>query len=211
VYYDPASTTLRADALWHADQKTGETFGAGDVFKAGLRFKSNDSGAGSIQVGLVSWRNLCLNLIIIDEAYKAKARVIHRGSMAANLMKFSRAANQALGKMDKFLAHWGVLLDTPAEKIIDVDAAIDEHGSLTAMAIMSQFRTQFLPADVQRDVTVERLLSHHVAEGNGDLTAAALINAVTRVHEDSLVHIVARESAEQRAGLLVPKFAAMVM
>jgi hypothetical protein len=235
ISYDPVTTNFTADVIWHADKNTGKTMGAGDVFKVALRFSSNDVGNGAIRMSLASWRNLCLNLIIIDNRLAPIVRVIHKGDINKHIRKLSRAIPGTLSKLDEFLVHWGQTATIPLMSVIDADAALDaviadaekknkknrwtnpydianaRNGQLTAAALMQQFRMQHLPADIRRDLDVERLVGNVEADGvsvdPNTLSVNDAINAITRIHTDKLVSQCVREKAEVAAGRLHHVFA----
>ena len=64
--YRPDDSSIQVNALWHAD--TVVDAAVGDVFKVGLRFRSSDTGGGSIKGDLVVWRNACLNYIVLSRS-----------------------------------------------------------------------------------------------------------------------------------------------
>jgi hypothetical protein len=69
----------RIDVLFHSNVQP-ERVVAGEMFKAGIMLKTADDGSGSIQIAAQVWRNLCLNLLIIDHAKDMVIRRSHRGS-----------------------------------------------------------------------------------------------------------------------------------
>lgn len=77
--YNSNNTNLEVNVTSHAPSDLKD-FAAGDVFKLGYTFKSNDAGGGSFNGGTSAWRNRCLNMIIIGEGRGAQFTVIHKGT-----------------------------------------------------------------------------------------------------------------------------------
>lgn len=198
VLYDPSTTRLKVNALWHADLPY-DGGSAGDFFKGGIVGYSNDAGGGGVSGNGQLWRNLCLNLIIVNVAKKSLFRITHRSSAD----EIAKAINEGMKQAEKdfayFLQRWGILHATPiksvrlwGEQFVNVEEAIKwavENGRITA--------------GVGKDVLTEALLNSYAAEPGDNLEA--LINAMTRTHDDKYSKLVqsAVESLEQQAGELV--------
>lgn len=96
---------IRVEGLWHTDVKPTE-FAAGEIFKAGVIVRSDDTGSGSIRIQSVVWRNLCQNLIILDRAIGVDVRLRHRGSVNSLACSFRTAFGKALSSVDAFRVAW---------------------------------------------------------------------------------------------------------
>jgi hypothetical protein len=195
--YKPDDSSMRVDAIWHADSIVN--LAAGDVFKAGLRFRSSDSGGGSIKADLLVWRNLCKNLIIIDKASVEVLRRTHRGSMEGISVDLTAATAKAEEFIKGFANDWGFLRNAPIGKV-EIYGERYETVPMALKALVDQGRIDGLTAT---NAAVEALLNGYAAEpGNGSL--ADIINAVTRAANSSKFDFEKQEKIEKAAGELVP-------
>jgi hypothetical protein len=191
VTYDPETTRLSFEAFHHADKVVD--LASADVFKAGLKGSSADDGTGSISLWAAFFRNLCLNLIIIDKGKMPLLRIVHRGSMTSVPYKIRQANAQVNRMWAPFAERWGAARQTETTKTL-----AEEIKSLVAT---SDLRDK---SGIQRDALVEALLQNVQLEGKavdevGSL--ADVVNAVTRLH--SRVTATARPKVENFAwGLL---------
>jgi len=194
--YRPEDSSLRVDAIWHAD--TIVDAAAGDVFKVGLRFRSSDSGGGSIKANLVAWRNRCLNFIIIGQGDVEILRRTHRGSIDDVSVDLTAATEKAREFVKGFAEDWGLLRHTNIAKI---KLWGEEYDSVpeALKAMVDQGKLDGVTANA---VATEALLSAWTQEpGN---TLADLINAVTRYAHASKLGIDRQEKVERSAGELIP-------
>jgi hypothetical protein len=195
--YRPDDSSMRVDAIWHADSIVN--LAAGDVFKAGLRFRSSDSGGGSIKADLLVWRNLCKNLIIIDNASVEVLRRTHRGSMDGIVVDLTAATAKAQALVKGFAEDWGFLRHAPLNKVEIYGEKYDTVPE-ALKALVDQGRIDGMTAT---NAAVEALLSGWAREpGNGSL--ADIINAVTRAAHEGKFGIDRQEKIERSAGDLVP-------
>jgi hypothetical protein len=195
--YRPGDSSMRVDAVWHADSIVN--LAAGDVFKAGLRFRSSDSGGGSIKADLLVWRNLCKNLIIIDNASVEVLRRTHRGSMDGIVVDLTAATARAQELIKGFANDWGFLRHAPVNKVEIYGEKYDTVPE-ALKALVDQGRIDGMTAT---NAAVEALLSGYAKEpGNGSL--ADIINAVTRAAHEGKFGIDRQEKIERSAGDLVP-------
>ncbi len=198
VVYDARTTSLRADGIYHADKVVD--LAAGDVFKVGVQFRSNDAAGGSIVGRALAWRNLCLNLIVIGTGQADLLRRRHIGDVAEVLDDVQVAANTAASVFDDFAQEWGLLREANAADVMGVgttEEAIAQLSSMPALAV-----------GVKRDALVELLLTGW-REEPGE-TLADVVNAVTRVHALQEIDDYRRERFEEAAGRLVPVLATRV-
>ncbi|MFZ5479090.1 MAG: hypothetical protein ACOZNI_20135 [Myxococcota bacterium] len=185
VYYD--GTGVRATALWMPDQVVD--LAAGDIFKAGVRIETDDTGRGRIRVSAVVWRNRCLNLLVIGQGVVETVSQVHRGSSAKILDAVKHGVEAAREKVSDFLDAWGKArsLKTDPEKLIRMWV---EEKELQ------------VPGERNPDAIVEALLAAWRKEP-GDSYADA-VNAVTRAaHENPLWGVNIREELERQAARLV--------
>lgn len=174
IVYDAETTRLSALALWMPDHVLD--LAAGDIFKGGVRVRTADDGGGALVVEAVLWRNLCLNLIIIDEATSETTRARHIGDPNAIRDALREGVTLARAKIADFLSEWGHARTLAFENVEDEIVAV-------AKACAGDVVPRGL-ADIQKGVLVPALMRAHRAEpGN---TRADVANALTRAaHEGS--------------------------
>jgi hypothetical protein len=93
------------DIVFHSDIKSAN-YAAGELFKAGVRIRTEDGGAGSARVSAFVLRNLCVNLYILDESVIELDRVVHAGSVDSRVERVTKALGAASQKIDTFAARW---------------------------------------------------------------------------------------------------------
>lgn len=96
----------RFEVLFHSNVKP-EDYVAGEFFKAGVIIRTDDTGGGSLRGNAVVWQNLCLNLIIIDEANQDLFRIRHMGDVGKMAASFREGFEKGLAKLDHFVKAWG--------------------------------------------------------------------------------------------------------
>ena len=205
--YNPDTTNVQLDALWVPEEITD--LSAGDVFKFGARFKTNDAGGGSVRGGGVSFQNDCLNLIFVSEVYAEHFRMVHKGSMSDMRHKVHNGMKNIINGFEPLLADWGMLnerdirtVDLWGERFTNVPDALEwavSNGKLCK--------------DIANKVALEALLSGYAAERRDGLTTNTLtdiVNAVTRAAWNATLEECERHVMERDAGLLVPVLARTV-
>lgn len=213
VSYDPETTRLRADAIWHADRVVD--LAAGDVFKVGMRFSADDSGGGSIRGDLSASRNRCRNLLVVSVTRAASFRVVHRGDTASMADRVAAGVRKAGETTEHFTAQWGylrrpgavvaeltggsedsaVVARVRAALLLgakDADRYVDAVASATTTrdavgavyGAIADTKLDGVDWPVRRDALVELFLRGWDAEQG--VLAADVINGVTRVHEAAI-------------------------
>lgn len=191
VRYDSESTGTRFEALFHSTVAP-EHFVAGEVFRTGIRVRSNDAGDGSIVVRAVAFQNLCLNLIVIDEACREIARIRHVGSVAELAAKFSKAMRKAQNSIGPFLKQWGYACNDDLAGVLRADGVKLPESREEIMrgifaGVVTGRKVRFPRiAGKGKVATVDALLeawrkdeSSAVQRHHG-VTRAAVVNAITR-------------------------------
>jgi hypothetical protein len=191
VTYDGSST--RATALWMPDHVVD--LACGDIFKAGVRVRTDDTGGGRIVVEAVLFRNRCLNLIIIGEAGVPTLQQVHRGDLGDIEGRIAVAVQEARDLIAPFLEAWG---HARAVKVADPMETLRKlvYGGELAP-----------PTKGEREHALEALTAAWRAEP-GD-SWADIANAATRAaHEDRDFTQEYRDHLETRAARLVYAVAA---
>ncbi len=192
--YDPTESTLRADILWHADHIVDAA--AGDVFKAGLRMRTSDTGGGAVVADLVAFRNRCLNFIIIGTGSVQLVRAVHRGNIENLEVNLGGAIQTAGELMRGFEQDWGLLRHTPIHKV----TLYGEKYPDVQTALKALVDAKKIDGITASAVATEAILTAWREEPGQ--TLADLINAVTRhaqkTSEDT------KDRIQRSAGELVP-------
>jgi hypothetical protein len=179
---------FRANVLWHSTQDVGDV-AAGEIFKAGILVRSSDDGSGSIKIDSMIWRNLCLNLIIIDRAEQSHMRRRHVGNATSIGDAIRVGMNDAMQAMKYFRTQWG------HAKAITVEApARDVFGSW--------IDDELVQAPGGRAVVLDRLMAAwHREPGQA---ATDMVNAVTRAaHESTWANPWVADDLQAQAGRLL--------
>lgn len=199
---------FRIEGLWHTNIAP-EEFVAGEFFKAGVIITSDDGGAGSIRVRSVIWRNLCLNLIILDKAVGVDIRIRHMGSVEKLAQAFRQAFRKGLSSIEPFRKAWGSAMAERDEKLVE------RVAGTTSESIEGKPVSEVLPGIfhgiLKRDLVevkgrkpdvVKKLLQLHAEDEAAQqygYSRASVVNAFTRyahvVEEDPFAADLIREGA----------------
>lgn len=207
VEYNPNTTDLRFDAAHMADPVILDPT-VGDIFRGGIKGKTNDAGGGSFVVNPFVGRIICINCTIAD-AYAPGVRKAHRGSMESAITGIHDAAKLAAKVVPLFAEDWSYCRDTYIE---DVDwhenlgrLSLDTRSLLVSdpsaqNVIRALVESKKIDAKIGRDALVSAMLASF-REEPGE-TVADVINAVTRAAH-SKVPVLVGEAIEKQAGKLM--------
>ena len=194
TFYSPNTTAMRCDATFHAESVVD--FAAGDVFQIGVRFRSNDAGAGAIKGEFIAYRPTCMNFSIISTTTAEAFSIPHKGDLG----KMVGEVQEALGRLDAvraaFTGDWSVLRNTKVDDIFHEYDGVE--GVFRAMADCKRLD---LPGGDNKAV-VKRLMTMMQYEV-GD-SVADVINALTATHNDRQLTEEQHVAYETAGGLLVP-------
>lgn len=210
VQYD--GQKMRLEGLWRSNVAP-EEFVAGEFFKAGVIVRADDTGAGSIRVQSVLWRNLCLNLIILDKAIGVDVRIRHTGSVQALAERFREAFGQALGSVDGFRRAWGYAMSERDDILVERSQGTtsDDITGLPVSAVLPGLLHGILDRDLvpvrgRKADVVPALLEMHRQDEAADaygVSRASIANAFTRyAHKVETDPFVADEIREGAGRLL---------
>lgn len=181
--------SMRVEGLWHTDIKATD-FVAGEIFKAGVIVRSDDTGSGSIRVQSVIWRNLCLNLIILDKAIGVDVRIRHVGDVEELAARFRAAFNDALTSVNPFREAWTrAAAERDRELIKQVQGTTrDDLTGMPVSAVLPGIFNAILKRDMvevpgRADKVVPKLLEMHSqdeAAKEYGVSRASVVNAFTR-------------------------------
>jgi hypothetical protein len=186
VAYD--GTRARFEILFHSTVQP-EHYVAGEFFRAGVVVSTSDNAGGAIKGHSVVWQNLCLNLIIIDQAVGALFAIRHVGTVEKLAKEFRAGFAKALDSIGHFLKAWGYActdnLRTGAN-----EARMKQSGDRELVAGI--FRGLLVDKEIvvpgRRKVEdlVSALVECWEADDSGarvvaSVTRASVVNAVTRL------------------------------
>ena len=117
----------------------------GDVFRVGLRVRSDDTGGGSLSVRSVAFRVACRNYTVVS-ADGAITRITHIGDPARILERLQEALQASSGALATFAVQWGKACSKAAAR--DLIRGLeterkrrDELGSLVETLLSSERST----------------------------------------------------------------------
>jgi hypothetical protein len=191
-----------------------EDYAAGEVFRAGLRFRTDDTGGGALKGFSFVEQNLCLNLIITNQAALPVFQLAHLGSVEKMAEKFGEGMKAAQDTVAPFMKQWGY-----ARKDDLVAATVDERSGYEGIDITEIMQALLNGAIERKLVTVPGRREESIPkiveawtrdEGTdgplrGTITRAGFVNALTRyAHEDVGDSWAAHEIERSASTLLWP-------
>ena len=191
VTYDGYRMTL--DAIFHTNVKPEKAV-AGEFFKGMIRMRAADDGSGSINVSLGLWRNLCLNLIIIDFSQVLVGRRAHisADTIEADIAELMAVANERIGMV---VSKWS---EANAEEILGRYDLQDVDAVFRGLVMNHGIRT----TGVKPEEMIVRL--HRAWEREPGYSKASILNAITRAaHEEEWRSWSDAEELESAAGELL--------
>lgn len=190
VVYDGYKT--RIDVLFHSDLAPEKAV-AGEIFKAGVVITTADDGSGSIKISAQMWRNLCLNLYIIDNA---KELITSRRHFGAGIAKAVEGGIEvAQSKIAYFMKKWH------AGTVEDVCDRYNVDNADTILRALA-FNKVVHVSGVRKDEMYKRL--KRAWEKEPGHSRVSFVNAVTRVaHEEPWKRWTDQEDLERTGGRLL--------
>ena len=183
---------MRMNVLFHTNIQPGKAV-AGEIFKAGIMLKTADDGSGSIQISAQVFRNLCLNLIIIDHAKDLVTRRKHYGTGIQADVEAGIAT--AMGKVKVFADKWS---EATLENVMEKYGVHNVEDVLRGLV----FNKVVHVSGVKPDEMYDRLLRAYQAEPGYGKTA--IVNAVTRcAHSETWSRWTDTEDLERKGGELL--------
>jgi len=184
--YDGASTKFQVMA--NSDVKP-EDYAAGEIFRAGVQVRTDDTGGGAIIFSGFAVQNLCLNLQILHHSQQNYGRFIHRGNYMDLEVKIRAALEKSRDSIAHFLNAWGLAKEeelTPPNPYLGIGSR-----EIIAAWFNGVVKQDLVPV-VGRKVDAvpalvrawERDEGAGGASGAKALTRAGMVNAFTRyAHE----------------------------
>jgi hypothetical protein len=204
VDYD--GNRAKFEVMFHSNIRP-EKYVAGEFFKAGVVVRTDDTGGGSLRGSAVVFQNLCLNLIVIDQATQDLFRIRHVGSVAAMVAKFRQGFRAALGKIEHFQRAWGYAVsDNVVEeaRAQNPDMPIRVEDALPGLfsAIVER---ELVPVRGRSAVVVPKLMEMWAKDTSAAAgpTRAAVVNAFTRYAHEVNQDPWAEDDIQRAAGQLL--------
>ena len=177
----------------------------GDIFRGGIKGKTNDAGQGRFRIVPFAGRVICINCTTMD-GYAPGYERIHRGSMEEALEAAGHVAQKALDVLPVFAAYWKTARNTSI-KAVAWDGLVGPKAADKITDVSSALKALVTAGEIdhgtQRDALVQHLITAHKAEP-GQGTVADLLNAVTRAAHESMINDIQRDVLERQAGALLP-------
>lgn len=188
VHYDGFRT--RIEAVYHSDVQP-EDYVAGEFFKAGVIVRTDDTGSGSLKVSACLWQNLCLNLIIIDQAEQTVDAIRHVGHPEKMAVRFVESLAVAQDKIAGFVKQWGHAChdDVRLPRHHDKESIVLPIEQMIPGFFNGIIERELVPVRGRRQDVVKQLVAMHDKDQSGatasaPATRASLVNAFTRwAHE----------------------------
>lgn len=200
------------DVLFHSTVQP-EHYVAGEVFRAGVSWSTDDTGGGAIVCRAMIFMNMCLNLIIIDKSEQDVVRLRHQGSVERLADGFRVGFQQALGKIDHFVKAWDEACEdsiADAAQVVDGGEVPTVRELLIAAAIRGMMDRELVTIPGRREDAVRGVVKAWQADDSGaglsldGVNRAALANALTRyAHESGNLDPWEQDQLQAQAGQLV--------
>lgn len=209
VHYDGYKAKI--DVHFHSTVEP-EDYAAGEIFRAGMTFRSDDTGGGSAKGSGFLEQNLCLNLLITNYAAQPVFAVRHIGDvreMAAKIRKGIRDVEATIAPMMK---QWGY-----ARKDDLVAVAVERDGSYEGMGLKEMLAGFFngamdrelIAVPGRRDEVIPKLVRAWERDAgtdgpqSGTITRAGFVNALTRYAHEDQRDVWAQDEIQQSASRLL--------
>lgn len=157
IEYDGRRTLI--DLVAHSNVPA-ESYAAGELFRAGVRIETDDTGGGSLGGGGFVDQNLCRNLIILHHARAAGFSIRHTGDPSKLTTALRVGIRDALASVSVFVEQWSNAVREPIPGLV---RQVDQGGRVS----------DWLAAD---GASVRAASDRMIAE----LLAASLAGAVAR-------------------------------
>jgi len=176
---------MRVEATAHSDVAP-EKYAAGETFKVGVTVRTDDTGRGGLHVHAIAVRNLCLNLVILDECSTPVARVTHMSSADQIAKALTRGVAKARDMVAPFLSRWSLANDI--DEVSRLRASRRDLPVSVEEAIPGFYRALFARKDMDRllPIGAGKAMDGVMAAWQREpgTTRAALVNGLTRwAHE----------------------------
>jgi hypothetical protein len=190
VVYD--GYKARIDILFHSNIAPEKAV-AGEIFKAGVCITTADDGSGSIKISAEMWRNLCLNLYIIDNAKELITSRRHFGQGISEAVEAGIKAAQS--KIAHFMNKWN---EGSLENVVQRYNVENADAILRGLAYNKVVHV----SGVKKADMYKRLLEAWQKEPGDDRNS--FVNAVTRAaHEQPWNRWTTAEDLERLGGRLL--------
>lgn len=165
----------RLDVVFHTPVKP-ENCVAGEIFRTGLCVRTADDGSGSINVSSEIYRNLCLNMIVIDQDKILVGSRRHAGKNTTIEGKI----DEALASAQEIVGHFAKAWDAATAENILEKYDLGDPREVFRRLVLNRVVTV---TGVKTDEMVNRLMSAYEKEPG--YSKSAYINAITRCSHES--------------------------
>lgn len=139
IHYDRAR--LHAD-LFTQTTTASDKWVAGEVYRAGYRFTTSDTGGGALKVESFVISNLCLNVMIVADVAGATTVIRHMGDRGKLRTKLREAIRRSSGVVEAFARQWNksILIDLTETTSPATRADAGEFGKVIERLVSEEAR-----------------------------------------------------------------------
>lgn len=197
VVYHQTEARGVADILFHSDVRPDD-YACGEIFKAGFRVRWDDCSRGALNIDALVWRNLCLNLIIVDLAALKLAKVVHAGDFAKRLQAVAAGLSKGTEAIGHFLKRWGFakadVLDPQAGRVQVVPSKVEDAKTWAECSTEERLAGVFqglattgrVPVLVKQIPGLVDAYRKDALTSGDTITRAGVVNALTRYAHESM-------------------------
>ena len=184
AFYD--GFRVKVDAQW-ASTVRPESYVAGEVFRAGMSFCSDDTGGGALKGWSTLLRNLCLNLFILQNAKQKLVQERHAGDASRIVRTLDAATQRGEESIRHFIEAWDTARGQPLATLVrdsedhTRDLSSESLTQLAWGAFLGAQRAKLVPV-LQKEIPLVLRAFHR--EESADRTG--VVNAFTRFAHESV-------------------------
>lgn len=206
VTYDAERGRLRFEAWLHTTASP-ETAVAGEFFRAGIVGRSDDTGAGAIEIDGGVFQNRCLNFAILGKSWQSFGGIRHIGSSIGE--RVEQALALAEKSLDHFREAWGYAARREAVPTAE-GLQLAREISMAAL-FRGILKAQLVPLPGRKEERVKQLVQAWKGDSSSAVqvtgtSVAAVVNAFTQVaHTTDLDPWQQDETSKAATDLLIRK------
>ena len=209
VHYDGQKAKI--DVHLHS---TGapEDYAAGEIFRSGMTFRTDDTGSGGAKGFGFLEQNLCLNLIITNVAAQPVFNVRHIGNVREMAIKIRQGIRDTEKTIAPLMKQWGYARkDDLVASAVERDRSYEGIGLKEMLAgfFNGAMERELVTVGGRRDEVVPKLVRAWERDAgtdgpqSGTITRAGFVNALTRYAHEDQQDVFAQDEIQQSASRLL--------
>jgi len=209
VHYDGQKAKI--DVHFHSTVQP-EDYAAGEIFRAGISFRTDDTGGGSVKGSSFLEQNLCLNLIITNYAAQPVFSVRHIGDVREMAQKIRKGIRDAEATIAPMMRQWGYARkDDLVAVAVERDRSYEGIGLKEMLAgfFNGAMERELVTVPGRREETIPKLVRAWERDAgtdgpqSGTITRAGFVNALTRYAHEGQSDVWAQDEIQQSASRLL--------